>query len=579
MKRNLRTLAVVAAAMAFNIASALPAEAPRGSKAAYDEVANAVTITATAPQYTEYDWNSYYRDPLDHISKVTIERHAPITDWPDEPVGVLTDVEPGGEIRFVDTTVQPDQKYEYRITCYVDDEKGSPTWVSAYTGIVPGAMQAFTLSTPDHETAQFDVSLTAPSTTASGNPMTGKCTIEVEMMMLYTWYTVASIPDVEPGQTIEFPVIEGVELNTSYNLRAYARLGENGSGESLEASIYVGEDTPTAPDNLTWTQTDDAITLEWELPETGANNGSIDPDNVKYNIYIKTINDDKFVMLTEKHEGELYTYPLNLVEEEVMEFGVAAVNGKGESYYMAQTPELTAGPHAAYPFSESFAGNMFQHRGWTYSTDFNNMYSDKRNVFTLEYLTEYYSPDDIDILINPQDNDGGLVTTQFPSYGPEGYIESLTTPRIDFSTSKNPMLSFWYYHIPTPDFFSPHELSVKASAEGGEFEEVFFTGDLEKGDTHEWKHILVPLEALAGKQYGQIRFDAIHSTALYNVTLDNIEINEEMGFSGISSAEADINNADAPVEYFNLQGVRVANPEGGIFIRRQGNKVEKVTIR
>ncbi|MCH5325591.1 MAG: hypothetical protein J1E29_00115 [Duncaniella sp.] len=35
-------------------------------------------------------------------------------------------------------------------------------------------------------------------------------------------------------------------------------------------------------------------------------------------------------------------------------------------------------------------------------------------------------------------------------------------------------------------------------------------------------------------------------------------------------------DSDAPVEYFNLQGIRVANPEGGIFIRRQGNTVTKV---
>lgn len=37
-------------------------------------------------------------------------------------------------------------------------------------------------------------------------------------------------------------------------------------------------------------------------------------------------------------------------------------------------------------------------------------------------------------------------------------------------------------------------------------------------------------------------------------------------------------NANAPVEYFNLQGIRVDNPSGGIFIRRQGSKTEKVAI-
>ncbi|MDE7141805.1 MAG: hypothetical protein K2O33_02790, partial [Muribaculaceae bacterium] len=34
-----------------------------------------------------------------------------------------------------------------------------------------------------------------------------------------------------------------------------------------------------------------------------------------------------------------------------------------------------------------------------------------------------------------------------------------------------------------------------------------------------------------------------------------------------------------PVEYYNLQGVRVANPSGGVFIRRQGGKTAKVVVR
>ena len=36
---------------------------------------------------------------------------------------------------------------------------------------------------------------------------------------------------------------------------------------------------------------------------------------------------------------------------------------------------------------------------------------------------------------------------------------------------------------------------------------------------------------------------------------------------------------NAPAEYFNLQGVRVANPENGLYIVRQGNKVTKQIIR
>lgn len=38
-------------------------------------------------------------------------------------------------------------------------------------------------------------------------------------------------------------------------------------------------------------------------------------------------------------------------------------------------------------------------------------------------------------------------------------------------------------------------------------------------------------------------------------------------------------DADAAVEYFNLQGIRVANPENGTFIRRQGTNVSKVYVK
>lgn len=38
-------------------------------------------------------------------------------------------------------------------------------------------------------------------------------------------------------------------------------------------------------------------------------------------------------------------------------------------------------------------------------------------------------------------------------------------------------------------------------------------------------------------------------------------------------------NLSAPVEYFNMQGVRVANPSAGVYIRRQGTEVTKVVVR
>lgn len=50
------------------------------------------------------------------------------------------------------------------------------------------------------------------------------------------------------------------------------------------------------------------------------------------------------------------------------------------------------------------------------------------------------------------------------------------------------------------------------------------------------------------------------------------------GETAIEGVEADELDANAPVVYYNLQGVRVNNPEGGLFIKRQGNKATKVIL-
>lgn len=46
--------------------------------------------------------------------------------------------------------------------------------------------------------------------------------------------------------------------------------------------------------------------------------------------------------------------------------------------------------------------------------------------------------------------------------------------------------------------------------------------------------------------------------------------------SGVGTLEA---SSDAPVEYYNLNGVKVSEPSNGIFIRKQGSKTSKVVIR
>lgn len=47
-------------------------------------------------------------------------------------------------------------------------------------------------------------------------------------------------------------------------------------------------------------------------------------------------------------------------------------------------------------------------------------------------------------------------------------------------------------------------------------------------------------------------------------------------FNGVEKIEADNN---APIEYYNLQGIKVANPQGGVFIKVEGEKATKIHIK
>jgi hypothetical protein len=55
-----------------------------------------------------------------------------------------------------------------------------------------------------------------------------------------------------------------------------------------------------------------------------------------------------------------------------------------------------------------------------------------------------------------------------------------------------------------------------------------------------------------------------------------IEVSAASGVENVN-----VNDANAPVEYFNLQGVKVANDNlsNGVYIRRQGTSVSKVLVK
>lgn len=75
------------------------------------------------------------------------------------------------------------------------------------------------------------------------------------------------------------------------------------------------------------------------------------------------------------------------------------------------------------------------------------------------------------------------------------------------------------------------------------------------------------------------------SMVLYGAQIDQgfkCPYASKLTFKDIESGVADVitDNENAPVEYFNIQGIRVVDPQPGqILIKRQGNKAEKIIIK
>lgn len=81
------------------------------------------------------------------------------------------------------------------------------------------------------------------------------------------------------------------------------------------------------------------------------------------------------------------------------------------------------------------------------------------------------------------------------------------------------------------------------------------------------------------KYYRFVRLNVTKAATIYGVKVREVTvygISNNGTVTGIDNVEVESNEA---VEYYNLQGVRVDNPENGLYIRRQGNTATKVLIK
>lgn len=159
------------------------------------------------------------------------------------------------------------------------------------------------------------------------------------------------------------------------------------------------------------------------------------------------------------------------------------------------------------------------------------------------------------------------------------------SPVIDLTNYKNVILNF-------QNAFNNYKLN-NTMISVADFKDYAFIMAREEGAT-EWKQIAEPtapeafswnfydnapvsLEAYAGKKM-QFAYKYV-STAEVAGTWDVKKIAVTGERTGVDVVENFVDDNNAPVVYYNMQGMKVANPTEGMYIRVQGSKSTKVMIR
>lgn len=155
-----------------------------------------------------------------------------------------------------------------------------------------------------------------------------------------------------------------------------------------------------------------------------------------------------------------------------------------------------------------------------------------------------------------------------PEYYQSNNLTSVSAERYYFlpSTITSDLLEFKHVSVTSEHAFEGLDAVSSFRSEGGMC-----------CSTYEFT---VPRPALVSdfRDASVVAFALDNSTSIV-LNAATVRLDKDFEVSGISDIVGDSVESDGTVEYFTIQGIRVTNPSGGIFIRRQGSKSSKIILK
>lgn len=402
----------------------------------------------------------------------------------------------------------------------------------------PAAVDDVKASAAEYGANPVTISFKAPQKAINGTMLQSIEKIEVKVK---NGDVIKNFESPDPGELLSCNDENAIRGMNNYIITAY---NESGAGKRVDVSAFVGNDTPSAPLNITASGNEDGtLKLSWTAPEKGKNGGYINKSQLSYSAY--TVDDEGYADLYEENiKGNSVSLAEldNTGEQRFEFFGVQAVNKDGESDIMPSN-SVIMGDAYTLPFADSFANGKFAYGIW---------YSERNgaNGFALNDMTS-------------ADNDGGCISFQAAE---ANAIASFCSGKIALKDCNSPVLTFDYYCNPGSEDILLAEIN-RAYIDTTVVKTINFT---QETGVAGWRHVVVSLQQFKSAPYIQLVFLSQIAKADNAVMIDNIKIenNPELSVNDIMVDAAKDKNV------YDIVGRRQKSTglHNGIYIK-EGKKI------
>jgi len=538
-------------------------------KAVYSKTDNTVTVTGKAPTLSHATLGDVHNQQLTYITCIKLYRR--IGMGTDDVLIHTWTPRPGGDLEFVDDKITEFGEYSYKAITYVDQfcDYGQFLDEPVMVGQVPVDINDLTLTTNKGQ-APVTVTFTVPDKANDGETLDKVTKVVVERYDSENikWDLVKEITEgLVPGQKASCEDSD-VTAGNVYQYKATV-YGTAGGSLGTLGSVYVGADQPLTPTNVkAEVNSDGTVTITWEAPTAGVNNGYIDFENLTYTIQRGNgYSDYDATMLKAGVTGTTFTDETDFGDEEAVKYFVKATSA-GVTGYSGISNVLIVGNPSKLPFTENFEAvwdnNISaDHSTWTMQS------SETSSVWAFAQLA--YSIMDGQIV--PQDGRG----LAYAYYGPASTNERddyLTSGNIDIAGVEHPVVEFWMYGIPDYDSTLALDVAFDRSDDFSEINKVDYRTVTEAG----WTKISCPVTPPQDAKTMNIRFHAHKGEYSCSVIIDNIRVYEQTqdGLDNVSLGRLNVTTAgstitvsgagDSEVTVTNLAGITIARHSGDFSI-------------